>query len=453
MVHVIIVPCYNASMEHANTYGEKHAAMQQLLRAITYLLVFLMPFSVFITFGLPANRQVNVLFAQRGFYLSDVPLILLLLLTLIGDVPWRRGPLLVTVPLIGIIALAFLSIPRSISPAFTFYVAVRWLLALYLYFWFLQPVVRIKGLAMTLGIGLALHALVGIGQVVLQQPLNLPGELALPSQVSGAAVTLVDGARWLRPYGLTFHPNVLGGFLTAGLLLLTPWLRRLPTIVLWWLLWFALLLTISRAAWLATALTLPLALVIFYLKYPKIRWKLALAIGGAIVILLLFLTLFGDQVAARITPLTNAVSEIPGSLPTTPLEQTSISERVALTELAWEIIVERPLQGIGAGNFPLTMPQRRPLMIAQYVHNIPLLLAAEVGVLGALCWFIAGIAVSLRLILNWTKVSPWLVSSAIAWLALLIIASFDSYPWSLTSGMQLTIMILGIASRAPRDAR
>ena len=65
----------------------------------------------------------------------------------------------------------------------------------------------------------ATQALIGIAQVLLQGPLGLPGELALEPTHSGAAIIAVPQRPWLRAYGMTFHPNVLGGFLAVGLVL------------------------------------------------------------------------------------------------------------------------------------------------------------------------------------------------------------------------------------------
>jgi O-antigen ligase len=265
-------------------------------------------------------------------------------------------------------------------------------------------------------------------------------------------VALVDGVRWLRAYGLTFHPNVLGGFLVVALLLTTPWLKRLQMIGLWWLLWLGLALTLSRAAWLAAVLTAPLALLAVFLKQREARAGLALAVAGVVAIGALFFSYANAQFLSRIGPLINYVYGPDEPFPTSPLEERSLSERAELSELAWEIIAERPLQGVGAGNFALAVPRLRPLMISQSVHNVPLLLAAEVGLLGSALWLLAGITVAVRLITNWSRASAWLVCACIAWLALLVVSSFDSYPWALNSGLLLTVMSLGVASRSVRDS-
>ena len=365
--------------------------------------------------------------------------------------PWRRGPASVTGPLVGIAALAFLSIPGAVSPSFAFYVAVRWLLAIFLYFLFLQPVVPVRPLAAVLAVSLGLHALVGIAQVVVQGPLSLPGELALAPNMPGASVVLVHGMPWLRAYGLAFHPNVLGGFLVVALLLLVPWLERLPAAGLWWLLWCALLLTFSRAAWLGMALTLPVALLYFYVKRRGVRPMAALAAFGAFALSLAFFLAASEQVATRFNPLLDLALSSDDMLSAPATEAFSISERSALNEVAWQVIAGHPARGIGAGNFPLAMPLLRPLMRAQSVHNVPLLLASEVGILGGVLWLFMTVAVAVRFLRHRRKTTPWLFSAICAWLALAIISLFDSYPWSLYSGLTLTMMILGLASRSRRD--
>lgn len=438
-------------MVNAESYDQRRAATHTLLRGTSFVLIVLMPFSVFFPVGFPAGQNVLTLYAQRGFYLTDIPLALLLILTLIGQLHWRRGPWPVTVSLLGICVLAFMSISQAVAPSFAFYSAVRIILALYLYLWFLQPVLPTSHVAAALSLTLAVHAVVGVMQVVNQGPLNLPGELALPPAASGAAVTLLDGLRYLRAYGLTFHPNVLGGFLAVTILLVVPLLRRWLMLPLWWLLWGGLLLTFSRSAWLALALILPVALVVCFLKLPEIRTKLTIAGAGIVIILFAFLLLAGEQVTSRLGPLAKLLAKdytpaLTEKLPRNE-EEFSLTERAALNDLAWEIISARPFNGVGAGNFALAIPHLRPTMRAQAVHNVPLLLAAELGVLGGILWLVIGLAATARFILHARKGSPWLLCAICAFLALLIISFFDSYPWSLNSGLLLTAMVLGLASR------
>lgn len=442
-------------MTNEEAYGQRHAAMQLFLRGTTFGLILFMPFSFFFTVGRTANHNVLSLYAQRGFYLTDIPLAILLVLTLVADLRWRRGPWPITGSLLGISVLAFLSISQAVVPPFAFYSAARLVLAVYLYFWFLQPVVPTRQVAAALAITLGIHAVVGLMQVVRQGPLNLPGELALPPTTSGAAVTLLHGLRYLRAYGLTFHPNVLGGFLTVTVILMAPLLRRWFMLPLWWLLWAGLLLTFSRSAWLAVAIMLPVALIVCFLKLPAARRELTIASAGIAIIMIAFLVLAGDQVSSRLGPLAKLLvsGETPALSERLPQNEEgfSITERAALNSLALEVIAARPFNGVGAGNFALAIPHLRPAMRAQAVHNVPLLLAAELGVLGGILWLVIALTGAARFILHARKGSPLLLCAICAFLSLLIVSLFDSYPWSLNSGLLLTATVLGLASRTARD--
>lgn len=431
------------------TNRQQNASGRRILQGLTYALALLMPFSVFLVVGSPVDRNVLAQYAQPGFYPADLPLAFLLATALILEYRWQRGPLSITVALAAICLLAIASIPQSVSPPFTIYVAARWLLAFFLYIWFLQRVTPARSLALVFAAGLGIHAIVGIFQVAYQGPLDLPGELALRPEVPGAAVLLVDGVRLLRAYGLAFHPNVLGGFLAVGLVLLTPWLNRLPVVGLWWLMWTALWLTFSRSAWLAIGLTMPLALLVCYVKRPHTRRMLVLGASGALGLFLGFLLVASDQVRTRLSPIGGQLPALSDELPGSSLETRSLSERAEQNNLAWEIIKQRPLGGIGAGNFPLAMVRLRPDMTAQSVHNVPLLLASEVGIPGALFWLFTNVVVLTRFILLWRKADAALLCAMCAWLGLSLVAFVDSYPWALNSGLLLTAMVLGLAGRAP----
>ncbi len=428
------------------------AAVQRLLRGATGLFILLMPLSSFFAVGPSANPRVFWLYAQRGLFLSDFALAALVLLALVGKVPWRRGPVFITGALIAICMLAFFSIPGAISPPFALYSAVRWTLALFVYFWFLQPVVATNQAVKLLALSIGMHCLVGILQVVLQSPLHLPGELAVEPATPGAAILLVDGVRWLRAYGLTFHPNVLGGYAAVAILLMIPALDRFSQIALWWLLWCGLLITFSRSAWLAVVLLLPFVVLVAILRRFGETLKASLAGGGLLLLVIGFLWVAGGQITNRLDPLASVLEsgEVP-AMPARPAEAPesfSLAERSALIAVAAEIIAAHPIRGAGAGNFGLALAQIRPQLRAQAVHNVPLLIASEVGLAGGALWLFLTLVIAMRFIRHMRRASLWRLCAIAACLASLIISLLDSYPWSLNSGMMLMAMTLGLASRA-----
>ena len=87
-----------------------------------------------------------------------------------------------------------------------------------------------------------------------------------------------DGERWIRAYGLTAHPNILGGVLAFGLLVIASaqghgrW-TRLIRMATFGLGVAALFLTFSRAAWIAFAVGLGVAIVMLAIRrdVPSVR--------------------------------------------------------------------------------------------------------------------------------------------------------------------------------------
>jgi hypothetical protein len=82
----------------------------------------------------------------------------------------------------------------------------------------------------------------------------------------------------------------------------------------------------------------------------------------------------------------------------------------------------------------------------QYVHNVPLLLGAEIGVAGAIAWLWLWLA-PIWLFRRRLAAAPWVAALLAAWLALGIIGLFDSYPWGLNAGLMLYALLLGLLIR------
>jgi O-antigen ligase len=80
-----------------------------------------------------------------------------------------------------------------------------------------------------------------------------------------------------------------------------------------------------------------------------------------------------------------------------------ITSRIDFSKIAWGITCQQPLFGIGLGNFVLAAPSYdvRGLVFAYptevIVHNLPLLLASEVGIVGFLFALLFSVVLVVRL--------------------------------------------------------
>jgi O-antigen ligase len=340
-------------------------------------------------------------------------------------------------PLLALAGLALLTVPLALSQKIAVYTVSRWLLAVALAVALMSQELDRRQVEAALLLGLCLNALIGIAQVALQGPLGLPGEMAPPAANAGASIIVAGQARWLRAYGLTLHPNVLGGYLAVGLLLAVPLLERRRWRLCWWLLLAGLLLSFSRSAWLAVALALPPSAGWLAWRRPALRRPLGITLAGAALIALALAAVLAGPVQSRMRPASVAA------------EQRSLDERGEMVALALRLIGQRPLHGVGAGNFPVAMHAAGSPVEPQYVHNVPLLLAAELGVAGGALWLWLWLA---PFWLLWRgRASPRLVALVGAWLALGVIALWDSYPWGLPPGQLLTATLLGLIGRAAAD--
>jgi len=240
----------------------------------------------------------------------------------------------------------------------------------------------------------------------------------------------LEGSAWLRAYGMTFHPNVLGGFLAVGLALGLSEVKTWPGRILWWVMLAGLLVTFSRSAWLAAGLTvLPLA-VWLYRQQPDLRKSLRITLGAAA-----GAGLIGG--AALMAPILNRFNVFSSFS-----EYTSISARGELMTLALQSIRQNPLTGIGAGNFPLLALQSNVHDAAHSVHNVALLLGAEIGLVGAALWYWLWLGPIFTAGKNPRSVSAQTLSLAAAWFGVGLIALWDSYPWSLEAGRLLSVTLL-----------
>lgn len=300
------------------------------------------------------------------------------------------------------------------------------------------------------------QSLVALAQFFHQADMGLVGlgELPLNPAFSGITVLGARGTRWLRAYGLTTHPNQLGALLTALLLILIPaWIKvgcklNSHRITFFYTLAIGLGLgglyvSFSRSAWLALAGGLFVLGAAAFYQRPRFSLPpktFLYHLAAALLPLLCLVLFYGDLALSRFINLEQS------------LEATSIHDRVDAVGLARQVIELNWKTGVGLGNY---YDYAKGLDAAAFtVHNIPLLMFAELGLPGLLLWFwfaltpflaIFPLSILRRITLSphlpFTLSPPHLVnlSQLAPWVAMLIIGLFDVTLW-LTTHWQTAIL-------------
>ena len=347
--------------------------------------------------------------------------------------------------LFGICTLATLSIAWSLDWRISLHVSLHLWLVFGLYLALRDTPQAWRWFSFGCCAALAIQTVIAFAQFAFQTTsftmalgLEWPGDLT--SQVSGTSVVqLADGARWLRAYGTLPHPNILGGF--ALVFLATPVnfflhhsKRKVIALMLFALAIILIALTFSRSAWLglgAFALT-----ILFHLKRFERQRVITLGLTALICALIiiiplrqLFFTRVGDEQVQT--------------------EQVSTYTRLWLIERTWEIIGQRPLSGVGVGNYSLALLQHvADFYDIEPVHNTPMLILSELGIGGAIVFI--GLAIALGAKVTPTR-DPVAVILLAALVALVAISFFDHYLWTLAPGRMLVGAVLGLwASQLPQ---
>ncbi|MBU2037356.1 O-antigen ligase family protein [Patescibacteria group bacterium] len=310
--------------------------------------------------------------------------------------------------------------------------------------------------------GAALQSMVAIAQFLTQQSLGLKffAESPLAPNLAGVAKIVVAGEKIIRAYGLVPHPNILAAMLIMAIFGLV-WLfltnkfvipaeagiqdsgsrikcgmtqRRIGVllfIVIFALLSIALFVTFSRGVIIIGGV-LFFAWLIYLWRNSKESRKPIVFICVILFLVSCFLFLvFRPYVSARYDPASLAGSQ-------------SVDLRSFYNQEAIKMIWQKPLLGLGLGNFVPALKQTASLPLWQYqpAHNIYLLIAAEVGLL-ALLAFLVFLFLTVRSVWKFRRdlaVSCLLFAVG----CLLFFGLFDHFLWDLQQGQILFWLMLGL---------
>lgn len=291
--------------------------------------------------------------------------------------------------------------------------------------------------------GLLIQCAVGFMQMMLQHFVGLGprlGELPVRPHDPWVSVVFAGDARILRTYGLSGHPNVLGGHAAVGLILAyglaVKWPRiwRALIMIAWFMLWVLLLITFSRSAWLAT-IAGGIAAAALWMRGRRLNRRTIVPIAQLAIVGLICAIVF----AIAFQPFLVGRFQVS----TDPYETLSITEREAMLRVAGRLIAAHPLTGVGAANF--SVASRAFGDSLGWAHNVPLLIASELG-LGGLALFV--VMLGAMGLTGWTRwqagsIEFWqaLVGGALAGLATVML--FDHYLWTAPQGTLLWALLAG----------
>jgi len=288
-------------------------------------------------------------------------------------------------------------------------------------------------------LGLLVHATVGFAQVIIQNHVGLTvlGELRIPPDDPLKKVQ-VGASLFLRAYGLSPHPNVLAGHLAVGLTLcwglvagqrhVSRWLVA----VTWVALFASLLLTFSRSGLLAAVVGMIVAAM--WLSRAGVLARPIAGLGRklavtAVVMIAVFAYAFHRYLAKRF------MDALLGS-----------DIRLVLMNVAMKLIADHPLAGVGAGNFSVaTRAATSDQTTYDAVHNVPLLIAAELGLVGlAVVFALAAVLVAVGYH-RWRARSGQLWDGLVAGslMSLVTVSQFDHYLWTHPQGGLLGAWLVG----------
>lgn len=301
----------------------------------------------------------------------------------------------------------------------------------------------------TAGLAVA-QSLIAFLQFVRQESLGLwfLGESVLSPFIGGAAKIPVGGGVLLRGYGTFPHPNVLAAFLIIGFLSLYYfWLRRASKLKLFssgknlwsdiylgvgiFVVAYGLVLAFSRAGWfildVANVFVLAFALINKNHRLQGVRLIILLTS----IAILLYMTM-GWAIFPR--------AKI-------PINEPAVTYRLAYNELGLHLIGKNPF-GIGIGNQVIYSVKNSVYKMFgmnerwqwQPIHNIYLLMASEIGILGLAAFLAFAGTLIWRAINN--DLENIIVVAVLS--SLLLVGFVDHFLWTLQPGRLMLWLAIGI---------
>jgi len=364
----------------------------------------------------------------------------------------RFGSIFIFISLVGLTLAGWISVLGSADGTLSSYQAARFVLLLLFYLFTVNEIKSLVWVILPASAQVLFQSAIVILQVISQRSLGLItlGELKLDPAQIGTSVIITDGIRFLRGYGLSDHPNILGGCITFGLVLLLAAIlygntrTRIISSIVFVPCFLALVMTFSRSAWLGffVAGSFMVGVEAFFHRWLPV--KVAIMLG----VLSLFIA--SPFIIKNISLFQTRVNS--GNV----TQDNQMQERAFLLDAGNTIFVEHSAVGVGLGAAPLAMRERFenfPLNF-QPPHYAILVVAIETGVLGGIFYLLLLVIPLISFASNWKIFSqkPAMLAVVALLLAITVVGFFDYYTWSYTYGRAWQWLGWGLYSAALEKA-
>lgn len=346
----------------------------------------------------------------------------------------KTGSTLIWICLAGLTAAGLISVIGSEDSILSRYQVVRFVALLLFYFFIVNEIHSPVWVIVPVAFQIIIQSMIAIGQSLAQSSLGLQafGEHLLDPARSGVSVVIGDGFRFLRAYGLSDHPNILGGCITFGLVLLLAVVLygkgRQPLLasIIFMVSFLALIMTFSRSAWLSlmVAGSFMVGCEALARKWDSVKRAVLL---GALSLLAIAPFLLQNVPAFQTRVNSGNISQ-----------DNPMKERAFLMEAGNTLFVEHSAIGIGLGASPLAMKNRFEDFPLNYQppHYAILAAAIETGVVGGVFYLVLlGLPV-IAFLSRWRIHihQPLIMGAFSLLLALMVVGTFDYYTWMYAPG-------------------
>ena len=315
----------------------------------------------------------------------------------------------------ALITLALFSVLISSAPLATVY-ATQHLLAGLATLYLVMTAANAHEVRIAFVVSMCVESAIAITQASFQAvyPSAWFGIAAHVPDAAGTSVVEAAGMRWLRAYGTFPHPNILGGALALGILVARKLFNRFSAYAafVYALLTIGLFLSFSRLAWIALGVG-----VVTTLVRERRNRRFVYASGFIALVAIVMAVIFAPLVTARVTA-------------SGRLESKSVTTRLGAIVDAQALFGAHPLTGVGAGAFSYALIHEvapdRSGYDAEPVHDVPLLVLAEIGIFG----------LGLFVLLMFWGVKDALANHELGMaLALVVLALGDHWAWTTLGGI------------------